>query len=125
MGYPHSIQYATLFLALVAVFVTTPIIYFYINGEKIRMSSKFAARIAEQRDAEEEEEKKKGGGSARVREAEDEEVGPQDPEYYKRKRRQEKADYNEKHKSQYLEVSEKQIGPMSKRITPSHRYARR
>lgn len=124
MGYPHSIQYASLLLALVAIFVTSPIIYFYLNGERIRKASKFASRIQEQRDAEAEEEKK-GGGSARVQEAQDEEIGPQDPAYYNRKHKQERKNYNAKRKEQYLEVSEKQIGPMPKRVTPSHRYARR
>ncbi|ORX40311.1 MFS multidrug transporter [Kockovaella imperatae] len=42
-------------LAVFSLFVTTPIFYFYKNGEKIRMNSKFASRIAKEREEEDED----------------------------------------------------------------------
>lgn len=63
---------ASLILACVAILVTTPIFYFYRNGEKIRKKSKFAARIQKERDEEEAymNEKKGGGAEARVEQVE-------------------------------------------------------
>jgi len=51
-------------LAIVAIFVTLPAFYFYANGEKIRKNSKFAAKIAQEREEEENDTNGKNKGTA-------------------------------------------------------------
>jgi hypothetical protein len=50
----HPLEWASTILAVISIFVTVPIFYFYRNGKTIREKSKFAAEI--------EEERKKGRG---------------------------------------------------------------
>ncbi|KAI0016089.1 polyamine transporter 4 [Xylariomycetidae sp. FL0641] len=46
----YSVEWASTLLAIVAVFVTTPVFYFYNHGAEIRKRSKFAAEIARARE---------------------------------------------------------------------------
>ena len=52
IGKKYPLEYASTILAIFAVFVTTPIYYFYRDGPEIRKRSKFAAEIAEAREKE-------------------------------------------------------------------------
>lgn len=47
IGKSHPLSWASTILGVIAIFVTVPIFYFYRNGEKIRLNSKFASQIAE------------------------------------------------------------------------------
>jgi hypothetical protein len=49
IGKSHPLEWASTILAIVSIFVTVPIFYFYRNGKTIREKSKFAAEIEEQR----------------------------------------------------------------------------
>jgi hypothetical protein len=47
IGKSHPLSWASTILGVIAIFVTVPIFYFYRNGGKIRLNSKFASQIAE------------------------------------------------------------------------------
>ena len=130
----NPLVYASLLLACVSLLVTTPIgancflwgswfylttspaVYFYINGEKIRMRSKFAQRIAQQREADEEADEKKGGARVHHREvAESVNSNRNDPE----SARHEKPTKKRRAGPPYHNDG----GPMSHRNTPSKRTA--
>jgi hypothetical protein len=75
IGKTFPTAWASTILGVIAIFVTTPIYvsfcgsidprvasdrqYFYRNGERIRLNSKFASKIAEEREKEEQEDEKK------------------------------------------------------------------
>lgn len=50
IGKKYPLEWASTILGILAIFVTTPIFYFYKNGPAIRMKSKFAKEIAEARE---------------------------------------------------------------------------
>lgn len=49
IGNRYRLEWASTILAVIAIFVCSPIFYFYRNGEKIRLKSKFAAQIEKAR----------------------------------------------------------------------------
>lgn len=55
IGKQYPLEWASTILAIIALFVTTPVFYFYKHGEEIRKRSKFAAQIAKEREREKEE----------------------------------------------------------------------
>ena len=78
IGTKYPNEWAASILALVAMAVTSPIYYFYYNGERIRKNSKFAARIAQQREEDAADGEKKGqGGERRVEDIEDDAAAPE------------------------------------------------
>lgn len=54
IGKKYPMEWASTILAIIAIFVTTPIFYFYKHGPEIRKRSKFAKQIAEEREREQE-----------------------------------------------------------------------
>lgn len=50
LGNQYPLEYASTILAIIALFVTTPVVYFYKHGPEIRMRSKFASEIAKARE---------------------------------------------------------------------------
>lgn len=105
---------------MVSILVVSPIIYFYRNGERIRKASKFAARIAEEREAEENEsqKEKKGGGHSHIERVTSDDHGPDDAEWQRKKRNQQK---NKTANMPDFEAIDRAGGPMSKRVTASKR----
>ncbi|KAI1862200.1 uncharacterized protein JN550_010356 [Neoarthrinium moseri] len=49
IGRDYPLEYASTILAIIAVFVTAPVFFFYKHGPEIRMRSKFASEIAKAR----------------------------------------------------------------------------
>jgi len=49
IGKSHPLEWASTILAIISIFVTAPVFYFYKNGKKIREKSKFAKEIEESR----------------------------------------------------------------------------
>ena len=51
IGKKYPEEWASTILAILALIITCPIYYFYRNGERIRMNSKFAQQVAKDREA--------------------------------------------------------------------------
>ena len=50
IGKKHPLEWASTILAIIALFVTAPVYYFYKKGPEIRMKSKFAQKVAKERE---------------------------------------------------------------------------
>ena len=95
IGTKYPNEWAATILAIISIFVTAPIYYFYHNGERIRLNSKFAARIAAQREDDDDYNKgnnneKVGGGKGNrnmSRDIEDDAAAPEFNTHTKRGRR--------------------------------------
>lgn len=63
IGRQYPLEWASTILAVIALFVTMPVFYFYRHGERLRKKSKFASRIErERREAREHREHRSGQG---------------------------------------------------------------
>lgn len=52
IGNKYPLEWASTILAIISVFVTAPVFYFYSHGEELRKKSKFASQIAREREEE-------------------------------------------------------------------------
>ena len=62
IGKTHPTEWASTILAIIAIFVTSPIYYFYRKGPDIRSRSKFAQQVMQERKKQHERRKSSAGG---------------------------------------------------------------
>jgi len=70
IGNQYPLEYASTILAVIALFVTAPVFYFYKHGPEIRKRSKFASEIAKARKEGRGGRPKNGGGDSALPEHE-------------------------------------------------------
>ena len=68
IGKKYPEEWASTILAILALFITSPIYYFYKKGPEIRMRSKFAQQVAKDRAKQLERRKSGAGGAANEKE---------------------------------------------------------